>query len=144
MRWIVLAILVPFLAAAHELDTAVTYSPSGITVKATYAGTEPVPFARVQVFSPAAPGKEFQSGTTDKDGAFSFTPNQPGAWKVVVDDQEGHRREIDIEFPERAGSSNSGESPGMNRWARAALGLALILGAAAGAARFFRSKKSAG
>jgi len=49
----------------------------------------------VEIFSPASK-IPFQSGRTDKNGRFCFFPDTPGKWKIVVDDEIGHRLELQI------------------------------------------------
>lgn len=115
-------------AEAHELDVAVQMAPPAVVLHATYGGAEPVPFAKVQVFSPAE-NAEYQTGMTDKKGAFSFVPDIGGAWKVVIDDETGHRRDVVVTVPARfePGEATS-PGPGASRWERTLLGLALIVG----------------
>jgi nickel transport protein len=120
------------LAAAatwgHELEIRTQLAAPAVIVHATYAGTEPVPFARIQIFSPAEPNKEFQAANTDKRGYFSFVPEGAGSWKVVIDDELGHRKEVAIAVPDPF-KSGAGESSNVgSRLERALLGLALIFG----------------
>jgi nickel transport protein len=95
-------------------------------LKATYAGADPVPFAKVQVFSPA--GAEFQNANTDKNGAFSFVPDAVGSWRVSIDDELGHRRETVVAIASLE-TSDARQQPPASRFERALLGLALIFGA---------------
>lgn len=120
-------------AWGHELDLEVRTAPPVVIVKATYAGTEVVPFAKVQIFAPSSPGSEYQTGVTDKQGHFSFVPAEPGAWRIVVDDETGHRREATATVP--AGIVPTSELPPSPdpapapRWERVVLGLSLLFGA---------------
>jgi len=50
-------------------------------------------YARVKISAPGAK-LTFQSGRTDRNGRFCFFPDTPGDWKVVVDDEMGHRLEV--------------------------------------------------
>lgn len=115
------------ILAAHDLDIATRTVPPVAIMKATYAGTDPVPFAKVQVFSPA--GAEFQNANTDKNGSFSFVPDAPGTWRVIIDDELGHRRETAVVI---ASVADTGPSPaqGASRGERALLGVSLLLAAA--------------
>lgn len=112
----------------HELEVKTQLAPPAVIVHATYAGTEPVPFAKIQIFSPADPNKEFQAANTDKRGYFSFVPEGSGSWRVVIDDELGHRKEIAISVPDPFRSSTGESSNGGSRVERALLGIALILG----------------
>ncbi len=105
--------------------------PPAVVVRSAYAGRDPVPFAAVQVFGPQGDKQEFQTGRTDRRGVFSFVPDAAGGWRVVVDDEEGHRREVRIEVPERFVATvpvQASRAP-VSRWERAAVGLALMFGA---------------
>jgi nickel transport protein len=116
------------LLTAHDLHVATNTVPPAAIVKATYAGTEPVPFAKVQVFTPA--GVEFQNANTDRNGSFSFVPDAVGAWRVVIDDELGHRREttVNVVSLEASTTGQQQQSQGSSRVERALLGLSLILG----------------
>ncbi len=125
MSWATLGLLVSAVAA-HELDLAATLAPPAVVVRASYGGTQAVAHAKVQVFAPGG-DREFQTGTTDRRGYFSFVPEGEGAWRVAVDDEEGHRRELTVSVPRAfAGSAAPAAPP---RWERLLAGLALIAGA---------------
>lgn len=121
--------MMPAVCLAHDLDAAVTLAAPAVIVRAAYGGSEPVQFAKVQVYSPASATQEYQTGVTDKRGAFSFVPDAAGTWRVVVDDEEGHRKEVQIVVPspfEGAASAPAGHG---SRVERALLGVALMLAA---------------
>lgn len=122
--------LLPARVLAHELETSVKLAAPAVILRVTYAGTDPVPFAKVQVFAPGTDSVEFQAGRTDRRGHFSFVPEPPGAWRVVVDDEEGHRREVAVTVPDsfRAGAAVPAPGSAGSRWERALAGLALIAG----------------
>lgn len=127
-------VLITLLAAsssltAHELDIAATLSSPAVCLRATYAGADPVPFAAVQVFAPNA--AEFQNGRTDRRGGFSFLPDTPGAWRIVIDDEEGHRRESAVQVPGdfTAAAPAAASPPEASRFWRALTGVSLLIGA---------------
>ncbi len=133
-RWLFLLTLLSALpASSHELEVTTRLAAPAVIVKATYAGSEPVPFAKIQIYSPAEPGKEHQSANLDQRGYFAFVPAQPGSWKVVVDDELGHKVTLQVAVPEsftgEAGGNgaNSGLS-GTARVERALLGISLLVG----------------
>jgi nickel transport protein len=113
----------------HELDATVSLSPPAVIVRAVYGGSEPVQFAKVQVFAPDSAAQEFQTGMTDRRGYFSFVPAGSGVWRVVLDDEEGHRREVAVTVPEPFEAAAAAPAGGSSRFERALLGIALILGA---------------
>jgi nickel transport protein len=120
--------LLPGVLAAHDLETSISLAAPAVIVRASYGGSDPAPFAKVQVFAPAAPAHEFQTGMTDRRGYFSFVPEGGGNWRVVVDDEEGHRREVNVAVPEPFASDTQAPQAGASRLERALLGLALIFG----------------
>lgn len=123
-----LAFLAPALAA-HDLDAAITLAAPAVVIRASYGGSEPVVFANVRVFAPDSPAAEFQTAVTDRRGAFSFVPNSGGDWRVIVDDDEGHRRELTISVPWPFESNGAPPSPPASRLERALLGISLLIGA---------------
>jgi nickel transport protein len=131
------------VAGAHDLEATVSLAPPAVVIRAVYGGSEPVPFAKVQVFGPSAPAQEFQTGLTDRRGYFSFVPEGAGAWKVIVDDEEGHRREISVTVPEPFKAKSDSAPASNSRLERALLGIALIIGAT-GFLYGFKARRSAG
>lgn len=125
-----LLFFLPALAAAHDIEAAVQLAAPAVIVKATYAGSQPVVFAKVQVFAPGSQAVEFQTGLSDKRGTFTFVPDVSGDWRIVFDDEEGHRREVQVAVPERfeQGSAPAASAP-VSRFERALAGIAMILGA---------------
>ena len=121
-------VLSPFTLGAHELEVSVTLAAPAAIVRAAYGGSEPVPFAKVEVFAPKANQQQFQTGTTDKRGYFSFVPEHPGNWRVVVDDEEGHRRETTVTIPEPFQASTQTVVQHPQRLERVLMGLSLIFG----------------
>lgn len=121
--------LLPGLAGAHGLELSTTLSAPAVIVRAAYGGSEPVPFAKVQVFAPGEPEREHQTGTTDRRGYFSFVPEGGGAWRIVVDDEEGHRHDTTVQVPEPFESGAPVPPAAPSRLERALLGVALLFGA---------------
>jgi len=125
-----LLFFLPALAAAHDIEATVQLAAPAVIVKATYAGSQPVAFAKVQVFAPGAQKSEFQTGLSDKRGTFTFVPDVSGEWRIVFDDEEGHRREVPVTVPERFEASAAADaSVPVSRLERALAGIAMILGA---------------
>lgn len=116
-------------AFAHELDVAVQLSAPAAILRASYANSDPAPFAKIQVFTPAK--QEFQAGNTDRRGYFSFVPEGPGEWHVIVDDEMGHRKDVAIPVPDPFTANASSPEPAAagKRLERALLGIALLVGA---------------
>mgnify|MGYP000846229941 CR=1 FL=1 len=125
------------------METAVTLAPPAVVVRTRYAGSEPVPFAKVQVFAPSS--QEYQNARTDRTGGFSFVPDAAGEWRVVIDDEEGHRVETKVEIPGNFEASGpaAAAAPPVNRFERALLGLAVLFGAT-GFLYGFKSRRRGG
>ena len=69
-----------------EIDPA----SRAVTVRCLYSNGEPAD-AEVQVYSPGAADKAYQTLRTDPRGLASFVPDGAGTWLLVVDDGMGHR-----------------------------------------------------
>jgi len=108
--------------SAHDLTVAAKTEGAAVIVTAAYAGTEACTFAAVTVYNPQ--GKEHQSGRSDASGRFAFVPNAAGDWKIVVDDEIGHRQELKV----AAGAGAVEAGGGQPLWQKAVTGLALIVG----------------
>jgi nickel transport protein len=112
--------------AAHDIETAVELTPRAVIVRSAYAGTDPVAFAQVEIFSPAQAEVPFQTGRTDTNGMFSFVPDRDGRWLFIIDDELGHRVEKPIQV-DRAGPAQTAPQ-GLGTFDKALVGIAIILG----------------
>ncbi len=133
----VVFLLVPAgLARAHAVHGELK-SRAAIEIRAVYDGGEPMSYAAVEI---TRKGEDlpFQTGRTDRNGCFAFTPDKPGTWQIVVKDGMGHRlsvnREIDKihALAENTASLNpaeQGEKTGsLSRLEKALAGIAIIFG----------------
>ncbi len=111
-------------APAHSLGVGVEIAEQTVIVRCRYADGA-FPDADAWVYSPDEPDRPFQSGRTDRGGVFSFVPNATGAWRVVVDDGMGHRKEVEVTVDDSAPIAAEPFSPPLLRLA-AAVGLAAI------------------
>ncbi|MBN8730110.1 MAG: hypothetical protein J0L64_06170 [Acidobacteria bacterium] len=123
-----LVLVVASRALAHELDASATLSPPAVVIRARYGGSEPVAFVKVQVVAPQGSPIEYQHGLTDRNGQFSFVPDGPGSWRVLVDDEEGHRRELMVSVPSPFDGATASTPPAPDRWMRVLTGLSLMVG----------------
>ncbi|MDZ7639183.1 MAG: hypothetical protein U5J83_13190 [Bryobacterales bacterium] len=121
---------------AHDLQTKVEVRPPFVVVSATYDGAEAASFVGITVHAPATAGIKadaFQTGRTDDKGHFVFLPSAPGAWRVLVDDEMGHRVELvatvaNAATPAPAASGSNAE--GRSVFERLVVGLSILFGAA--------------
>ena len=99
---------------------------------AQYDSGEPMSYAQVKIWPPE--GKLlFQSGRTDRNGRFSFFPDVAGNWKVVVDDEMGHRLDMavpvneDLVLEKHQDWAGTGKM-GFSRYEKALMGICIIFG----------------
>lgn len=122
--------LLPMRLYSHGVASKV--DPGGIAVKAEYSTGEPMSYAKVKI---DAPGGEhtFQSGRTDRNGRFCFFPDVQGEWKMIVDDEMGHRLEVKVPVDEtlllQPNQQQEGVGEGsLSRFQGALIGISAIFG----------------
>lgn len=113
-------------AWAHDLAVVPRVAGEAVVVTAQFGGTEPAAFCQVAVFSPAKGDAEYQTGRTDARGRFAFLPDVSGQWRVIVDDEMGHRQEASIAWT--AGGAPVNEAAAQPAWQKALTGGSLLLG----------------
>ena len=104
----------------------------GIVVSAMYDTGDAMDYARVTISAPGA-NLKFQSGRTDRNGRFCFFPDVSGDWKVVVDDEMGHRLEVHVPVDEamalQANRENENTGPGfLAPCQKTVMGVSIIFG----------------
>ena len=135
-KLLVLFLAVMFLLPLRLYGHGVTgrVDAGAMVVSAEYDTGEAMSYAKVKVL---APGEKltFQSGRTDRNGRFCFFPDAGGDWKVVVDDEMGHRLEVAVPVDENLAlpaTQELGEagqhSPSV--YQRAFMGISIIFGIA--------------
>jgi len=75
------------------------YQGPYLGIEASYSDGLPMSYARVRVFF----NREkipFQTGVTDRNGRFLFAPDRKGPYRIVIEDGEGHRLEMELEAKE--------------------------------------------
>jgi nickel transport protein len=140
-----LALLRPL--SAHDLQTGIEWKAPFVVLHANYEGQEPASFLSVTVHPPASAqvkADAFQTGRTDFHGRFVFQPSVPGEWRVVVDDEMGHRVELVAavaaleaptgtpQSPMNAAATGDGRNTpgGRSTTDRLLIGLSILFGAA--------------
>lgn len=92
---------------AHGVGYAQVMDENPVVLEFQYATGDPAAYAAIKVYAPeissdapdeASPKVEYQNGRTDASGRFSFVPDVPGKWVVVMTDGQGHRSEAVIEY----------------------------------------------
>jgi nickel transport protein len=128
--FLAMAAMSPALLYAHGVTSKI--DTGGIVVSAMYDTGEAMDYARVTVLAPDSNVK-FQSGRTDRNGRFCFFPDVSGNWKVVVDDEMGHRLEVTVPLDEamalQANPENVNSGRGfLTRYQKAVMGVSIIFG----------------
>ena len=122
--------MLPSLLHAHGVTSKI--DAGGIVVSAMYDTGEAMDYARVTISAPGA-SLTFQSGRTDRNGRFCFFPDVSGDWKVVIDDEMGHRLEVNVFVDQamslQANRENEKTGPGyLTRCQKAIMGVSIIFG----------------
>ena len=105
-----------------------------VSLEFFYSTGEKMSYREAKVFSPKDSKFAIQSGRTDENGRFAFTPDSVGEWRVIVRDEEGHQCEAVISITEEqlsgrqdnAVNVHSDTPEGLNLYIRALLGVSLI------------------
>jgi nickel transport protein len=85
-------------------------------------------FTKVKVYPPAHPEQEILLSLTDRNGLFSFTPDEPGEWRLEAADNMGHQGTITLQSNDQAASAPEKKADGkVSLPLRIVLGLSLIL-----------------
>lgn len=141
--FLAIAAMSPALLYAHGV-TGKT-GTGGIVVSAMYDTGEAMDYAKVTILAPDA-NLKFQSGRTDRNGRFCFFPDVSGNWKVVVDDEMGHRLEVNVPVDQAMSlqanpeNVNSGRNF-LTRYQKAIIGVSIIFGIS-GIVFWFKSRKA--
>ena len=122
--------MLPSVLYAHGVTSKI--DTGGMVVSAMYDTGEPMDYARVTISAPDT-NLKFQSGRTDRNGRFCFFPDVSGDWKVVVDDEMGHRLEVNVTVDEamamQANPENTNSRLGfLTRCEKAVMGVSIIFG----------------
>ena len=126
MRVAFAGLLVAGALVAHDLSVGQRQEGGAVILTAIYGGSEPAAFCQVSVRAPGKPEAEYQTGRTDARGRFAFVPEGTGDWRVVVDDELGHRLELTVSW---SGSASGGPTTAAQPiWQKALTGASLLLG----------------
>lgn len=113
------------LLYAHGIEYSL--SSGGIVVQASFDDHQPAKGLSVAVFAPDL-SEKFQTGRTDLNGRFVFSPDRPGEWEILVFDQMGHRLEIKVPIDEAMKVEGKIEEKAIPLYLRIIIGIAIIFG----------------
>lgn len=127
-------------AVRHEVAVG-----EAVVVVLHYTDGEPFAFERYELFRGQG-GAPVQTGRTDQQGRLVLLPGAGGAaegWRLRAYSADGHGIETALDFAAHDGAaptSAKASAPADPGWARAALGVCLILGLGALGQRLLRKK----
>ncbi len=122
---LLLAALLAAPALAHDVSHRVGTAPA-VTVALAYADGKPFAYETYELF-PEGADVPAQVGRTDGHGRVVFVPGAHRKWRLRAFSSDGHGADFRFESPEPGSASSSAESVWLDRPAKAALGLGLIL-----------------
>jgi len=122
---------------AHGVEYEIKENKAAI-IKVGYDDGEPMSYAEVKIFSPYDAEIEYQNGRTDSNGCFAFIPDNPGEWKIVVNDGMGHG--VVAKVPITEGIKVDIIHHGFSRWQKLITGISIIFGLT-GLIFYFRIRK---
>jgi nickel transport protein len=120
-----------FAHGVEVFDVSGSAGKSPVVVCFRYSTGEPMAFARIKLYPPAHPETESLVSVADRNGLFSFVPDEAGEWAVEAADNMGHQGRIAVmsgsaeEMGETAAKTVNAGPP--SRPLAAILGLSLIL-----------------
>jgi nickel transport protein len=129
------AMLFPAMLSAHGVEVSLVTNTGDFqseTVSFMYSTGEAMSFAIIRVYAPSSPDVETVQSITDRNGYFSFVPDEAGEWRITAEDGMGHKGTITV-LADAAGEEFSGAErlSGVKSKApiafRITLGLSLIL-----------------
>lgn len=125
----ILTAIMPRFIYAHGVQG--TVENGGLVVTAQYDTGEAMSYAKVTISAPGAK-LTFQTGRTDRNGRFCFFPDIAGDWIVVVDDEMGHRWDVDIPVDEamklKTGSMAGKTQRSLGQYEKVLIGIGIIFG----------------
>lgn len=104
-----------------------TLFKGGVGIQVSYDDGSPLSYAEVTIYSPSEKQVEFQTGMTDKNGRFVFSPDESGDWLIKIDDGMGHGlvKKISVESGQLAVPP---ATRGLSRGEKILIGVSLIAG----------------
>ena len=84
------------------------------TVRFMYSTGEPMMYAKIFLYPPSNPRTEILQSIADRNGYFSFVPDESGEWRISAEDGMGHKGEITVAAgaAENQAAVVTGNSPG--------------------------------
>jgi nickel transport protein len=94
-----------------------------------YSTSEPVSFAKIKLYPPSTRDKNIESlvSITDRNGYFSFIPDETGEWRIDMEDGMGHKGTINVTVSDENATADT-ETDKKTSSQRVPLAVAIVLG----------------
>jgi len=133
------AIFATWPACAHDLQYSVGHGQA-VVIRMFYVDNTPFTFEGYEI---TREGEKlpYQVGRTDSQGRIAFLPDRAATWRIKTISEDGHG--LDFKISTDAAAMLSGaEKPFFERYARIAVGVAVILGLFGFLSLYLKRKKS--
>lgn len=87
----------PLLLSAHGVEILVKQQPPCVSIRVFYHGGRGMKDASLTIRLENQ-DNVYQTGKTDKNGVFSFIPDQTGKWLIIADDGLGHLKKFQLDI----------------------------------------------
>ncbi len=130
-----------FFIAENSFSHGINYEiiDNTVNVKTFFEDDTPFYPATVKVYSPENYDKVYLEGQNNENGVFSFQPNKPGEWIIMVRDKSGHGVRVNVKVKENL-TVDSGENFGSLSMTQKLIMAGCVLWGLFGTALFFRRK----
>jgi hypothetical protein len=122
--------LFPEAAVGHGVEVYdITDNTPGVTrtVHFKYSTGEPMMYAIIKLYPPSKPEVEILQSITDRNGYFSFVPDEDGEWLITAEDGMGHKGTITLTVEQEAAAGTAAAKSKTPLVIRIVFGLSLIL-----------------
>jgi nickel transport protein len=127
-------------ALAHDLQYSVGGSQA-VVIRMFYVDNTPFTFEGYEIIREGEK-LPYQVGRTDSQGRIAFLPDRAANWRIKATSEDGHGLDFKISTDAAAVLSGT-EKPFYERYARIAVGVAVILGLFGFLSLYIKRKKSA-
>jgi nickel transport protein len=122
---VALSLLATFPTGAHDLQYTVSGSQA-VVIRMFYVDNAPFTFEGYEIYREGEK-LPYQVGRTDSQGHIAFLPDRAATWRIKTTTEDGHGLAFKIST-DAAATLSGAEKPFYERYARIAIGVAVILG----------------
>jgi len=129
-----------FTSIVYAHGVEYEFIQNNVMIKAWFSGGKPFYPATFDLYSPDNYEKVYLSGETDNKGIFSFKPDKPGKWIVMLRDKTGHGTRINLDVNENLSLDKDNPIGSINLYQKLIMVVCVIWGFI-GTALFFIGRK---